>query len=54
MARCRAAAVPKQPERGFQRQSSSAPLPKTARLQRQALRLRFASALLLTIMGQLP
>lgn len=53
MARCGAAAVPKQPEGGVQRQPSSAALTKTACLQCQALGLRFASALLLTIMGQL-
>lgn len=53
MARCGAAAVPKQPECGFERQPSSAPLPKTACLQRQALGLRLSPALLLTIMGQL-
>ena len=47
------AAVPEQPERGVQRQPPLAPLPKTACLQRQTLGLRFASALLLTIMGQL-
>ena len=48
-----AAAVPEQPECGFQRQSASAFVPLTARLQRQTLGLGFASALLLTIMGQL-
>lgn len=48
-----AAAVPEQPERSLQRQPPPAPVPTTACLQRQTLGLRFASALLLTIMGQL-
>ena len=48
-----AAAVPEQPECGFQRQPLPAPVLTTARLQRQALSLGFASALLLTVMGQL-
>jgi hypothetical protein len=47
------AAVPEQPERGFQRQPLPTPVLMTARVQRQTLGLRFASALLLTIMGQL-
>ena len=46
------ATVPQQPERGLQRQPPS-PLPPTASLQRQAPGRRFASALLLMIMGQL-
>jgi hypothetical protein len=45
--------VPEQPERGFQRQPLPAPVLTTAGPQRQALRIGFASALLLTIMGQL-
>jgi hypothetical protein len=47
------AAVPEQPERGFQRQPLPASVLTTAGLQCQALRLGFASALLLTVMGQL-
>jgi hypothetical protein len=47
------AAVPEQPECGVQCQPALATLPKTASLQRQTLGLRFAAALLLTIMGQL-
>jgi hypothetical protein len=46
-------AVPEQPERGLQRQPLPMPVLTTARLQRQALSLGFASALLLTVMGQL-
>ena len=46
-------AVPEQPERGFQGQPLPTPVLTTARLQRQALSLGFASALLLTVMGQL-
>jgi hypothetical protein len=46
-------AVPEQPERGFQRQSLPTPVLTTARLQCQALVLSLASALLLTVMGQL-
>lgn len=45
-------AVPEQPERRFQRQPAT-PLPLTACLPGQTLGLGFASALLLTIMGQL-
>jgi hypothetical protein len=53
MALCGPAAVPEQPEGGFQRQPLPTPVLTTARLQRQTFGLRFASALLLTIMGQL-
>jgi hypothetical protein len=52
MALGRAAALPTQPERGLERQQP-APLPTTACLQGQTLSLGFASALLLTVMGQL-
>jgi hypothetical protein len=48
-----AAAVPEQPECGLQRQPLPAPVLTTARLQRQAVSLGFAPALLLTVMGQL-
>jgi hypothetical protein len=53
MARSGAAAVPEQPERGVQRQPLPAPVLRAARLQRQTLGLGFASALVLTVMGQL-
>jgi len=53
MTLCGAAAVPEQPECGFECQLPLAPLPTAACLQRQALGLSFASPLLLTIMGQL-
>ena len=46
-------AVPEQSERGFQRQPLPAPVLTAASLQRQALSLGLASALLLTVMGQL-
>jgi hypothetical protein len=42
MARCGAAAVPEQPEGGFQRSSPSALVPLTASLQRRTLGLGFA------------
>jgi hypothetical protein len=48
-----AAAVPKQLERGAQRQPPLPPLLMTARLQSQALSFRFAPTLVLTVMGQL-
>ena len=47
------AAVPEQPECGCERQPLPAPVLTTARLQRQTLGLGFASALVLTVMGQL-
>jgi hypothetical protein len=47
------AAVPEQSECGFQRQPLPASVLATARLQRQAPGLGFASALVLTVMGQL-
>lgn len=46
------ATVPQEPECGLERQPL-APLPTTASLQRQALDLSLASALLLMVMGQL-
>jgi hypothetical protein len=48
-----AAAVPEQPEYGIQRQPLPAPVLTTACLQRQAVSLGLAPALVLTVMGQL-
>ena len=48
-----AAAVPEQPECGFQRQPLPAPVLTTSRLQCEAVGLGFAPALVLTVMGQL-
>jgi hypothetical protein len=48
-----AAAVPEQPECGPQRQPLPTPVLTTARLPCQTLSLGFASALVLTVMGQL-
>jgi hypothetical protein len=48
-----AAAVPEHPECSLQRQPLPAPVLTTARLQRQAVSLGFAPALVLTVMGQL-
>jgi hypothetical protein len=47
------AAVPEQPECGFQRQPLPAPVLTTAGLQREAVSLGFTPALVLTVMGQL-
>jgi len=48
-----AAGVPKPAERSFQRQPLPTPVLTTARLQRQAVSLGLAQALVLTVMGQL-
>ena len=48
-----AAAVPEQPECGLQRQPLPTPVLTTARLQRQAVSLGLAPALVLPVMGQL-
>ena len=45
--------MPEQSERGVQRQPLPAPVLRAARLQGQTLSFGFASALVLTVMGQL-